>query len=309
MKKSTLFTTKLDFLGHHISARGIEPDSDKVKKILNWLVPQRAKHVRQFLGLIRYISTFLSALTEHTAVLTPLTRKECNKDFPAWTEEHQLAFDAIKELIIGSDCLTTIDHVNLGKNKIFLTCDASKRRTGGVFTFGETWETAWPVTFDSKQYTAAQRNYPTHEQELLAILHGLHKWRNDLLRSHIHIYTDHKTLQNFDTQQDLLSRQARWMEYLSQYDYTIHYIRGEDNSVADAMSRLPNSYKEPPPTTMISAIFDVSDKSHVLDDIKKGYDTDPYTKRILEDEKAGILAFRCNVHDSLIYVGDCKGDA
>ncbi|GLB45013.1 putative retrotransposable element tf2 155 kda protein type 1-like [Lyophyllum shimeji] len=306
MKKSTLFTTELDFLGHHISSRGIEPDSDKVERITNWPVPQRAKHVRQFLGLVRYISAFLPALAEHTSVLTPMTRKECNSDFPPWTAEHQHAFESIKRLVLSSECLTTIDHVNPGDNKIFLTCDASKRRTGAVLSFGKTWESARPVAFDSRQYTGAERNYPTHEQELLAILRGLRKWRNDLLGSHIHIYTDHKTLQNFDTQRDLSSRQARWMEYMSQYDYKIHYIRGEDNTVADAMSRLPSSYVEPDttPPSAISAIYDLSDNSHLLRDIKLGYDADPYTKRILEDDNAGLLSSGFDVRSGLIYVGD-----
>jgi hypothetical protein len=49
----------------------------------------------------------------------------------------------------------------------------------------------------------------------------------------------HRTLENFDTQKDLSRRQLRWQEFLSQYDMSITYIRGEDNTVADALSRLP----------------------------------------------------------------------
>ena len=111
-KKSMLFSTEVDFLGHHISARGIEADSSKVSRMLNWPVPTTAKHVRQFLGLVRYISAFLPSLTEHTTVLTPLTRKECNTTFPTWTSTHQYAFDAIKCLVVSRDCLTT--HLEIG---------------------------------------------------------------------------------------------------------------------------------------------------------------------------------------------------
>lgn len=89
LKKSTLFSTEVDFLSHHISARGIEADNTKVQRILDWPTPSRAKHVRQVLGLVRYISSFLPSLAEHTAVLTPLTRIECNKLFPSWQPEHQ----------------------------------------------------------------------------------------------------------------------------------------------------------------------------------------------------------------------------
>ena len=117
-----------------------------------------------------------------------------------------------------------------------MTCDASDWRTGAVLSWGETWETACPVAFESWQLKPAEKNYPTHEKELLAIVQALRKWRSDLLGSPIYIYTDHKTLQNFDTQRELSRRQLRWQEYLSQYEISVVYIRGEDNCVADALS-------------------------------------------------------------------------
>ena len=73
----------------------------------------------------------------------------------------------------------------------------------------------------------------------MAIIRALKKWRSDLLGIPIYVYTDHRTLQNFDTQRDLSRRQLRWQEFMSQYDMTIPYIPGEDNSVADALSRVP----------------------------------------------------------------------
>ena len=51
-----LFEVELDFLGHHISQRGIEADGSKVDKVLEWPEPQSAKEVRSFLGLVRYIA-------------------------------------------------------------------------------------------------------------------------------------------------------------------------------------------------------------------------------------------------------------
>lgn len=115
----------MDFLGHHILEKGIEADTSKVEKILGWPVPQKAKHVHRFLGLVHYIAAFLPALAEYTSILTPFTRKEFNRGFPLWTEDHQQAFKAIKSLVVGRDCLTTIDHENSSSNKIFVTCDAS----------------------------------------------------------------------------------------------------------------------------------------------------------------------------------------
>ena len=60
-----------------------------------------------------------------------------------------------------------------------------------------------------------------------------------MLGSTIYVYTDHKTLLNFDGQKDLSWRQLQWQEYMSQYELCMHYIQGEDNMVADALSWLP----------------------------------------------------------------------
>ena len=125
--KTTLFSTEISFLGHKISAAGIQADPRKVDRILEWPQPTTATNVRGFLGLTRYIAAFLPALAEHTSVLTPLTTKECDRVFPVcqWETEHQKAFDAIKALVTGTECLTAIDYDDTTK-KIFVTTDASE---------------------------------------------------------------------------------------------------------------------------------------------------------------------------------------
>ena len=303
-KKSALFNTEINFLGHTISQRGIEADGSKVEQILNWPTPKSAKEVRQFLGLVRYISAFLPALAEHTTVLTPLTRKECNKLFPPWTSEHHDAFESIKGLVVSCDCLTTIDHQNPGDNKIFVTCDASQKRTGAVLSFGPTWETSRPVAFESRQLHGAELHYPVHEQEMLAIIRALKKWRVDLLGSHFTIYTDHQTLQNFEIQKELSKRQARWMEYMSQYDCTIHYINGDDNCVADALSRLPDSVDENP--SVISSIFEIRTDPSLIQDIKEGYHIDPWCKALAHDLSHGITDNKLGIssRNGMIFLGN-----
>jgi hypothetical protein len=169
-KKCEFYLLEVDFLGHHISQRGVEANSSKVDKILHWPTPKNTTDVRSFLGLVRYISAFLPNLAEHTRVLTPLTTKEAQKHWPGWSVDHQTAFDTIKHLVISRECLTTINHESPGENKIFVTCDASDWRTGGILSFGPTWETACPVAFDSMQLNGAERNYPIHKKELLAII-------------------------------------------------------------------------------------------------------------------------------------------
>ena len=143
---------------------------------------------------------------DHTLLLTPLTNKMAKSDFSR-TDDHQLAFESIKALVVSADCLTVIDHANPGKNKIFVTCDASDWHTGACLTFGETWETTHPVAYDLMQLGPAEQNYPIHKKELLAMIRALKKWHSDLLGAEFTVYTDHRTLENFNTQHDLSRHQ------------------------------------------------------------------------------------------------------
>ncbi len=77
-KKTELFSTSIRFLSHIISTKGIEADPAKIEAITKWPAPKTATEVRSFLGLVRYIATFLPRLAEHTAILTPLTTKDAD---------------------------------------------------------------------------------------------------------------------------------------------------------------------------------------------------------------------------------------
>ena len=68
-KKTSLFCLEVDFLGHHISAHGVEADLKKVAKILDWPQPKTAMEARQFLGLVCYLADHLPDLARYTSIL------------------------------------------------------------------------------------------------------------------------------------------------------------------------------------------------------------------------------------------------
>ncbi len=321
--KSKLFTTEIAFLGHVISGSGITPDPKKIDRIVNWPTPTTATNVRGFLGLTRYIAAFLPALAEFTSVLTPLTHKDYDKHFPPWLPAHQAAFDEIKRLVTSAECLTVIRY-DEPEHQIYVTTDASDRRTGAVLSFGTTWETARPVAFDSYQLNTAEKNYPVHERELLAIVKALKKWRSSLLGVPFEVHTDHRTLEYFTSQKDMSPRQLRWSTFLADFDFTIRYVRGEDNTAADALSRMPDDVPsallaacglaytrsprrtpntDPPLTrTFIGGVLSITTDASLLKDIVAGYALDPHAQQITAALTAGSME-GAHSADGLIYVG------
>lgn len=296
LKKTQLFCSSIEFLGHRISAEGIQADASKAAKISSWPVPKTVSDVRQFLGLVRYLSAFLPRLAELTAILTPLTNKVAGGEHIVWRDNHQAAFEGIKQLVASRECLTVIDHENPGENRIFVTTDASDLGTGAVLSFGKDWASARPVAFESKQLSPAEKNYATHDKEMLAIVRALHKWRNDLLGAEFEVFTDHRTLEFFNQQRDLSKKQLRWQEFLADFNFTIKYVRGEDNTVADALSR-----QFAVADSVVAPVLTVSTDSDLLRSIKEGYASDPWCSKLVSD---GIKVAGVSKHSGLLYVAD-----
>ncbi|KAA3487724.1 integrase [Gossypium australe] len=93
------------------------------------------------------------------------------------------------------------------------------------------------AAYASRQLKPHERNYPTHDLELAAIVFALKIWHPYLFGEKCHLYLDHKSLKYLMTQKDLNLRQRRWLELLKDYDLVIDYHPGKANVVADALSR------------------------------------------------------------------------
>ena len=92
------------------------------------------------------------------------------------------------------------------------------------------------VAYGSRKLKNHERNYPTHEMEFPAIVFALKIWCHYLYGEQFEVFSDKKSLKYIFTQWDLNMRKSIWIEYLKDYDFTLHYHPGKANVVADTLS-------------------------------------------------------------------------
>ena len=130
------------------------------------------------------------------------------------------------------------------RDPIWVMTDACGNGIGGVIAQGQEWKSARVAALYSAKMSSAQRNYSVHEQELLAGVETMLRHRDILQGVPFTWVTDHKSLTHILDQKGLSGRQARWLEKLSEFDFKVKYVAGEENVLPDALSRL-YEYDEP----------------------------------------------------------------
>jgi hypothetical protein len=111
-------------------------------------------------------------------------------------------------------------------------CDASGQDLGCVLI-----QDGHVVAYASRQLRKHEEKYPTHDLELVVVVHALKIWRHYIIDKRCEVYSDHKSLKYIFTHPDLNLRQRRWLELIKDYDLEINYHPGKANVVADALSR------------------------------------------------------------------------
>jgi hypothetical protein len=281
-EKSVLAASSVEFLGFKISHKGLEVSQEKVDKVISSRVPRSAREIREFNGLINYIGQFIPGLSHWSTVLSRLTKK--NVVFK-WGPEQQEAFDNIKRLACNTPICKPINPNST--DPIMLVADASNRAIGGYIGQGKDYKTMQPAGFHSRALNSSEKNYPTHDKEMLAIVDTTKKFSQQLLGRRFEALTDHAPLVYWKTQRDLSPRQIRWNETLSQYDFDIRYIPGVSNSAADALSRYPYVQEE------TSALSVVAFNPAILETVRNSYKKDSFFGAVITNPEhyASIYEF------------------
>jgi hypothetical protein len=225
LSKCEFWLDRVCFLGHVISSAGISVDPQKVEAVVNWSRPKTVTEVRSFLGMAGYYRRFVEGFSKIAVPLTQLTHKGARF---VWSEACEESFQELKQRLVSAPVLT----LPIEGEGYAVYSDASKTGLGCVLMQG-----GKVIAYASRQLKPYEKNYPTHDLELAAVVFALKIWRHYLYGEKCEIFTDHKSLKYIFTQKELNLRQRRWLELLKDYELDIQYHPGKANVVADALSR------------------------------------------------------------------------
>jgi transposase InsO family protein len=228
--------SQIEFLGHSISAAGVAPLQSRVAAIQKFPPPATVQQLQAFLGLFNFYRRFVPAAA---AVVRPLT--DALRGSPAakkaieWQPAMRAAFEGAKAALAAT---TLLEHPAAGA-EISLVTDASATHIGAALQQrrrGGPWK---PLGFYSRKLSATEERYSAFDRELLAVYCGILHFRYMVEGQAFAVFTDHKPLIGALTRvsEPKSDRQRRQLSAIAEFTADIRHIAGEENVVADTLSR------------------------------------------------------------------------
>ena len=222
--------TEVNFYGKTYTTDGHKPVQNKITAIIEMPPPSMKKEVQSFIGMINYLTKFLPRLTKLSKLIRELTKEKVPFN---WGPEPQQSFAMLKKELVRAPVLA---YYNPQKETI-LQMDASTKGLGSCLLQDEK-----PIYFASKALTKMQRGYIAIEIESLTVAWAVEKFHHFLYGCHFILEMDQKPLEAILSRS--LNQATPWLQCILirtlPYNFTVRYIPGLKNLLADCLSRLGN---------------------------------------------------------------------
>lgn len=239
--KCKFYGTEIELLGQKISYNRMEPQKKNITPIKNAQPPKTVKALQSFIGAANYHRSYIKNFARIMAPLTDLlktdnqvVRQKGSAKLKKWGEEEQRAFDAIKDALTSEPIRTLYDP----DAETLLEVDASKTALGAVLLqIDPTTKRKHPVAYFSQKVPMNKRHLAPFDQEMNAITNSCEFFREYLLGKEFTIFTDHQPLTFQANFKKPSPRLARLVSKLGEFTFRIKHIKGENNHMADYLSR------------------------------------------------------------------------
>ena len=292
-------TAQISFLGHWVSPAGITIDLERTKAVRNFPPPKNLRALARFIGMANFFSKFIPSFAARVEPLNRLRRKGVKYK---WGDEQQAAFDDLKSAITSPPVLAFPDF-----NKTFvLQTDASTHSLAAVL-LQDFPEGRRPVYYSSRTLSEAERKFSIYELETLAVLFGLEKYKAYLEHVPFILECDNQALTWALGTPRKTGRLARWGVRIGAFKFTPRHIRGSDNVVADALTRM--FAEEPSPTSFVATVPDFNGCmsfpemfTSIAEHQRRDAHLEPIIRQLEDDQpvppyhvRNGVLMLRANV--------------
>jgi hypothetical protein len=236
LSKVVFATQEVSFLGHLVSNAGVRIDPERTKAIREFPVPRDAKAISRFIGMVNY-HKFIRHFAHIAAPLNALRKKGVKY---CWGKDQQTSFERLKQAISQPPVLKMPDF----SQKFILQTDASGVALGAVLS-QERDGVKLPVAYASRTLTPQERKASsTYELECLAMVFATDKFRKYLEHQDFILETDNQALSWLLSHPRQIGKIGRWVVKLSALKFQVRHIRGNQNKVADALSRMQDPVSE-----------------------------------------------------------------
>lgn len=239
--KCNFFHKEVEFLGHIVSEKGLEPMPDRTKAIADMPLPSTTKEIRTFLGQAGYYRSYIK---NFGAIAKPLYDDTTVTKFQQLSDKSVQAVQIIKNALTSEPILKHPDWTL----PFEIHCDASVDGLGATLvqhvTNADGVKREHVIQYISRTTNTAEKNYHQYLLECAALTWSIRMFRPYVSGDHFTVYTDNAAVKHLmNRRTDDLGRRklARWIMELSEYDMTILHRNGKKHTDADGLSRLPLS--------------------------------------------------------------------
>ena len=230
-EKCRILPQCVPFVGHILSAQGVSADPEKVSAVKSWPPPTNLSQLRVFLGKIGYYRKFIPDFATLAAPLFQLEEK--GRNF-VWSDNCQKSFDTLKQALCEAPVLA-FPRFDL---PFVLDTDPSTTGVAAVLSQVQDGEER-PITYAAKALTKSQRKWAPTKIEMYALVFGTEAFYPYLISKQFVARLDHRSLVWLQTFKQPKAQEARWVEYLQQFDMKIEHRAGHLHANADGLSRRP----------------------------------------------------------------------
>ena len=227
--------------------------------------------IRSFTGTVGHYRHFIKGFAKIAAPLYDLVSGENNdkKSEPVTlTPEALEAFQTLKDRCVQAPVLAFPDF----RKPFLLETDASGKGLGAVLLQKQDDRCYHPIAFASRALTETEQQYHSNKQEFLALKWAITEQFHEYLspygknRNEFVVRTDNNPLTYIFSSACLDAAAHRWVANLADYNFSLEYQRGKDNTVTDFLSRMEDRLPEEEVNEQIAKIPEEAVRA-VLDNV------------------------------------------